>query len=332
MKSKYRKLLVGSFAVCTCALYLCSCSDDSNATVASPLECLLQQGGKISGAEELAMRAGYEGQGMSSEVQNSMKLVSAYCAGAALGGHEANVQLSIEKGASPFSAMVGAAAGGHMEIVQSVLPKVAKPHRLGRAIEFAAMFGHVEIVQLLLEKGNDADSGLEGAARGNQKEIIQMLLTKGANPDYGMSGAAEGGHMDIVQYMLEKGASPDRGVGGAAKFGHMDIVQFLLEKGDVKTDYYDIAPCVENGYMEIAELLLKKTKRLEEDLISAAQFRNAKMLQLILSQPGIDVNYVTYLGEYKTALDVAEESSSGDSGCVEMIRAAGGKRRCELDN
>ena len=330
MKSKYRKLLVGSFAVCTCTVSLCSCSDDSNATVASPLECLLQQGGKISGAEELAMRAGYEGQGMSSEVQNSMELVSAYCAGAALGGHEANVQLSIKNGASPFSAMVGAAAGGHMEIVQSVLPKVAKPHRLGRAIEFAAMFGHVEMVQLLLEKGNDANYGLEGAARGKQKEIIQMLLEKGASPNFGLRGAAEGGHKDIVQYMLEKGAEPDMGLRGAAWGGQKDMVLFMLEKGATTISYDEIATCVKRGHMETAELLLENTPEPNDVLMAAASFGNTKVVQLLLSHPKIDVNKVNFRD--KTPLDLAEECSYGDSDCAAVIRAAGGKRGSELDN
>ncbi|KAI9679647.1 MAG: hypothetical protein M1829_001609 [Trizodia sp. TS-e1964] len=214
---------------------------------------------------------------------------------AARGGHEAIVQLLLDKGANTEAndiyggtALICAARGGHEAIVQLLLDKgantEAKDDRKATALIRAARGGHEAIVQLLLDKGanteaNDIYGGtaLICAARGGHEAIVQLLLDKGANieaedntGDTALSTAALEGNETIVQLLLEKGANTEANdnYGGtalicAARGGHETIVQLLLDKG-ANTEAKDIYGatvliCAARGGQDaIVQLLLDK--------------------------------------------------------------------------
>ncbi|MBR4309588.1 MAG: ankyrin repeat domain-containing protein [Akkermansia sp.] len=247
--------------------------------------------------------------------------------GAARGGHMDIVQLMLDKGATDYHAgLEGAARGGHMDIVQLMLDKGASNYNAG--LYGAARGGHMDIVQLMLDKGaTNYDAGLNGAARGGHLDIVQLMLNKGATDyNWGLRGAAWGGHMEIVQLMLSKGATDyDLGLYNAAECGHLDIVQLLLSKG--ATDYnLGLEGAVYSGHMEIVQLMLEKGANPNAGFYSAAILGRAEIIKILLAQPGIDVNQKKSSGS--TALDEAVDK--GHIECIELIRAAGGKRGKEL--
>ncbi len=236
------------------------------------------------------------------------------------------IQSLFDQGADRYyEGLEGAARGGHMDIVQLMLDKGADPDY---GLRGAARGGHMDIVQLMLDKGaTDYYNGLRGAARGGYIDIVQLMLNKGATDyDGGLWYAAEGGHLDIVQLMLDKGATDyNRGLEGAAWGGHMDIVQLMLDKG--ATDYnagLEGAAC--GGHMDIVQLMLEKGANPNAGFYSAALLGRAEIIKILLAQPGIDVNQKESSGS--TALDAAVDT--GHIECIELIRAAGGKRGKEL--
>ena len=192
----------------------------------------------------------------------------------------------------------GAALAGRTELVLQCLALGEHVSR-GDALEGAAAGGHKDLVQTLLDKGADPSRGLRGAAMGGHSDLVQLMLGKGADPDAGLQGAAQGGHLNIVKLMFEHGADrKDKPLAFASGFGHCDIVQFLLQRG---TD-----PNVGLKY--------------------AAEMGQAAVLKLLLAHPNIRVNEKDYQG--KTPLDYAAEK--GHTECVNLLRAAGGKRGNEL--
>ena len=180
-------------------------------------------------------------------------------------------------------------------------------------------------------------------------DIVQLMLNKGATDyNWGLRGAAWGGHMEIVQLMLSKGATDyDLGLYNAAECGHLDIVQLLLSKG--ATDYnLGLEGAVYSGHMEIVQLMLEKGANPNAGFYSAAILGRAEIIKILLAQPGIDVNQKESSGSIiekillaQSGIDVNQKKSSGstaldeavDKGhieCIELIRAAGGKRGKEL--
>ena len=204
--------------------------------------------------------------------------------------------------------------------------------RSGDAIDWyvwgAALSGRTELVLQCLALGEHVSRGdaLEGAAAGGHKDLVQTLLDKGADPSRGLRGAAMGGHSDLVQLMLEKGAEPDAGLQGAAMGGHLDIVKLMLEHGAYieKDDALKYASGL--GHCDIVQFLLQRGTDPNDGLRAAANKGQAAVLKLLLAHPNIRVNEKGYQG--KTPLDHATEK--GHTECVNLLRAAGGKRGNEL--
>ena len=190
----------------------------------------------------------------------------------------------------------------------------------------AALAGRTELVLrcIALDEGalNDA---LWGAAAGGHKDLVQILLDKGVNPKTGLIGAAMGGHLELVHLMLDKGAKPDMGLKGAAIGGHLNIVKLMFEHGaDEKDEALELASGF--GHCDIVQFLLQRGTDPNDGLKSAADMGQAEVLKLLLAHPNIRVNEKDSQG--KTPLDYATEK--GHTECVNLLRAAGGKRGSEF--
>ena len=190
----------------------------------------------------------------------------------------------------------------------------------------AALAGRTELVMQCIARDEGAlNDALWGAAAGDHKDLVLILLDKGARPKTGLIGAAMGGHLELVHLMLDKGAKPDMGLKGAAMGGHLDIVKLMFEHGaDEKDDALEIASGL--GYCDIVQFLLQRGTDPNDGLKSAADMGQAEVLKLLLAHPNIRVNEKDYQG--KTPLDYATEK--GHTECVNLLRAAGGKRAADF--
>jgi len=206
---------------------------------------------------------------------------------------------------------------GDTNYLERISGQSLEPYGLG-----AALAGRTELVLrcIALDEGalNDA---LMGAAAGGHKDLVQILLDKGVKPKTGLIGAAMGGHLDLVQLMLDKGANPKMGLMGAAMGGHLNIVKLMFEYGaNEKDEALEVASGL--GHCDIVQFLLQRGADPNGGLKSAAEMGQAAVLKLLLAHPNIRVNEKDSKG--KTPLDYATEK--GHIECVNLLRAAGGKR------
>ncbi|KFY91994.1 hypothetical protein V498_05199 [Pseudogymnoascus sp. VKM F-4517 (FW-2822)] len=221
---------------------------------------------------------------------------------AAANGHEAFVQMLVDKGAVVNTRdedyrqtpLFWAALKGHKAVVQLLLDKGAEVDtrcERGRTpLSCAAERGHKAIVQLLLDKGADVDTKdgfsytpLALAAESGHEAIIQLLLDTGAEVDTKdasgrtpLSLAAESRHEAIIQLLLDEGAKVDtKDASGrtplslVAGRGHEAVVQLLLDKGaevDIKDDELGQTPlfwAAESGHEAVVQLLLDKGAKID---------------------------------------------------------------------
>jgi ankyrin repeat protein len=163
---------------------------------------------------------------------------------AAENGHEAVVQMLLEKGADAnaktkskvnnddddddddgTTALHLAAEGGHEAVVRLMLEKSAdinaKNNSGQTALHLATSNGHEAVVRLLLEKRADIAAkevsgmtALHSAAESGDEAVVQLLLEKGAD----LAAQENQGRMALHE---------------AAACGHEAVVRLLLENGDV---------------------------------------------------------------------------------------------------
>lgn len=220
---------------------------------------------------------------------------------AATNGHEAVVQLLLEKGADfeakaayEWNALMWAAANGHEAVVRLLREKGATVKTKGEdgtALSEAARAGHEAVVQLLLEKGADVEAkalfgrtALSLAANFGHEAVVRLLLQYGADveaqDDSGrraLYDAASKGHETVVRLLLENGADVEAettygwtALIEAARGGHEAVVRLLLEKGanteaEAGFGRTAIDQAVNEGHEAVVQLLLEHGADVDED-------------------------------------------------------------------
>ena len=155
-----------------------------------------------------------------------------------------------EEGQTP---LFWAASDGHEAVVQLLIDKgadIEAKDRYGRTpLSWAAEKGHEAVVQLLIDKGADIEAknhygrtSLFWAAENGQETVMQLLINKGADIEAKdssfdrtpLSWAAENGHEAVVQLLVDKGADIETKssdgqtpLSWAAENGHKAVVQLL---------------------------------------------------------------------------------------------------------
>ena len=160
----------------------------------------------------------------------------------------------------------------------------------------AAYQGQSEVVRLLLHRGIDKDSWVEGeipccgtphpyvtagtplcfAAQSGQVEVVRLLLSEGADIDKAnakgrtpLGNASRRGHVDVVMQLMVAGADRNKAnmrrrtpLHEATYHGHTDVVALLVGPSvDLETADMDgktvLGVAAEKGHVEIVQLVLR---------------------------------------------------------------------------
>ncbi|KAL9117500.1 MAG: hypothetical protein Q9187_005963 [Circinaria calcarea] len=237
------------------------------------------------------------------------------------------------------TALIWAAEGGHEAIIQLLLEKGAdvdaKDENGHTALHEAAFKGNKAVIRLLLEKGADIKvkdkdkwTAMHAAALSGHEAIIQLLLEKGADIDAKdedgqtvLYQAASSGHEAVIRLLLEKGADIEAkdkdkwtALHMAASFEHEAVVRLLLKNGadieakdkDGQTALYRAAL---RGHEAVVRLLLENGADIEAKnenewtiMHTAAFFGHEAVVRLLLEK-GADIEAKNIQG--RTALDKA---------------------------
>lgn len=246
-----------------------------------------------------------------------------------------DVNAQNNEGHTPF---IIAAAYNHKEIVKSLLkhPDIDVNVRCengGTALMYAAAWGKNEAVELLVKHPKiDVNMGISSFVEGNT--ILSMAMQEG--------------HKEIVKMLLKH---PDIDVNavcnmfGVTALGRAilrddkDMIKLLLRHSDINVKgnpiFSNLMVAIVRGREEIVKLFLDKGADVNEKLpiiestplISAVIFERPRIVNLLLSQPGIDVNARN--GEGQTALDIAVESEY--RGMARLIRSKMGPHGQQID-
>ncbi|KAL1672550.1 ankyrin repeat-containing domain protein [Schizophyllum commune] len=204
--------------------------------------------------------------------------------------------------------------------VRGVMEKI-RDHPLAQGILrsnicTAIMLGHDQLVDLLLHLGANIelvdDDGwplLHQAAKHGHLNVCRVLISRGADlntPDSGLSPmhvAAQAGHAHVLEYLLDINPSVhiDKQAGDgtnslylAAVWGHLEVVTLLLSRG-----------ANVNGI---------DRSLWERPLDGAARKGHLRIVELFLSQPGVDVE-----GDWGRGQTTLHHAIAGGAFCMSTI-------------
>ncbi len=226
----------------------------------------------------------------------------------------------------------------------------------GTALVLAALDGYGDIVELLLKhrkidvnlQDNKGATALMCASQEGYSDIVKMLREKGAdvntkaiNGATALLYAVRYGHIKAVQELLKYENIDVNKLYGllrttvlfhAIQTGNTEIARVLLSRSDIKIqDFTNVLGfnylmfAIMDGHEDIVKILLDKKEDINKKawrgftpLMLAIDTGNARIVNLLLSQPNIDINAQNEDGE--TALSMAENHKCGRR-IAKLIRA-----------
>jgi len=265
-------------------------------------------------------------------------------------GHEAMVQLLLEKGANPGiynqygkPPWHSAANRGNETTAIIILKKQFERSTNAQTIDWlrtssfavAVEEGYSSIVSFLSEeafdintKNRDGNSALFCAAAQNRETTIRILLDNGADIETTndrsvtpLIGAARAGHRAVVQILLDRGAN----IEAKNNLGQTPLASALQSLSSRSPS----SPSL-NLLLEVIQLLLDNGANLDAEtgqrvLFNAAGYGSEPLVRLLL-QKGSDVNEID--SHNKTPLESAV--MGGHEGVVRLLLQSGANRESSV--
>lgn len=249
--------------------------------------------------------------------------IDSLCDIAAQNGHEAVMQLLLERGVSQTTknrVFMEAANGGHVAVVRLLLEGGIEKCLVETALSEVAKLGYDALIKVLLRRDVNqlvVDVALCEAAKLGHDTVVKVFLENVVSDyiDTALFYATKLGHHAVVKVLLEgivdKKATSTALI-YAAEGGHDMIVKLLLESG-VGERGAALICAAKGGHDTVVKLLLESTvsqNKVNEAFLYAAKDRHDMVVKLLLEN-GVDQDTVN-----RALLDAAR---SGHDAIVGML-------------
>lgn len=236
-----------------------------------------------------------------------------------------------------------AAQQGHVEVVQTLFAYDPYPQRVFSALMLASLAGHLPVVEFFLQEEVDPNQpGQDGkgqeilpllaATQNGHMSLVKRLLTCDPESnlvDSALLVAAQQGHVDIAKhlltYELEEPTIPSA-LMVASMHGMLSVVDLLLAQGDYANTpglaengsyFFPLVMAAQQNHLEVVQRLLSYNpdeEILASALMSACAQGHSLVVELLLQQPGIDVNKAgkAVNGSYYAPLFMAAENNQAE--------------------
>ncbi len=191
----------------------------------------------------------------------------------------------VDNGGDPNPGMLPAIENNNVALVEYFLThgaSVSKP----QLMEKAAWGEKMEIVRMLIDKGADANNGVNSASGSGSLNVLTYLLGKGADPDRGMASAAKAGHDQIIQTLLDAGGQPDKGIEAAIDNNKTRCAIILLDAGADATVPEYIAKASGKNNLLLVERLVDAGADVDNGLGYAVHYDAVKVLKYLVENGG----------------------------------------------
>ncbi|MBL8206850.1 MAG: ankyrin repeat domain-containing protein [Blastocatellia bacterium] len=124
------------------------------------------------------------------------------------------------------------------------------------ALQLAIPNNDLSILQLALQKGANANRGMEAAAKLGNQPMVEALLSGRADPNVGLMPAVQAGKGRIVELLVTRGANPNPAMPFAVKSNDTNLVTVLLRANANGNDPQLMALAAGNQNLTIVKMLL----------------------------------------------------------------------------
>ncbi len=124
------------------------------------------------------------------------------------------------------------------------------------ALRLAIPNNDLTVLQMALQKGADANSGMEPAAKLGNQPMVEALLNGRADPNLGLLPAVQAGKGRIVELLVTRGANPNPAMPFAVKSNDTQLVTVLLRANADGRDPQLMALAAGNQNLAMVKMLL----------------------------------------------------------------------------
>lgn len=201
------------------------------------------------------------------------------------GNKKSLIELLLNKGASPDTAIESLSSKGNDTILRMLLEKGGNAN-LG--IKAAATANKISTLKLLLEKKADATPILPIAIQKNNTEMVKLALDNKAsvNSSKFISTATKNGNIDIVTLLIKAGANAQDGVEAAVDKNKANILKLLINEGADASSGKLLAVATSHKNPQLVDVLLKADANPQDGIKAAINYGSCNILQQLIDAGG----------------------------------------------